>query len=268
MNIEKDNRLTVGSGAPVVMLHSALSSKLQWYHLIQTMKKNHLMIALDLYGYGDTPFPENPENHSLHTEVALVCSLLENIVPPDRPVHLVGHSLGAAVALLFAYLYKDRVRSLCLYEPVCFHALPETEAAKSLARDMGEKLTSFVSQGKYASAAEYFVDYWNGKGTLSSYPREMREMIVSGVKKLPLDFRGLLGEPLRGEDYARIEAPTCIIAGSQSPVDSRGVAEYMANMLPDCRLKWVNGGHMAPIYQVSQVNTIIQSFLAAQGPYS
>ena len=39
------------------------------------------------------------------------------------PIHLVGHSYGGGVALRFALSFPERLRSLTLIEPSCFHLL-------------------------------------------------------------------------------------------------------------------------------------------------
>jgi lipase len=44
---------------------------------------------------------------------------------PEGPVHLIGHSFGATVALRLAIEAPERVASLTLIEPVLFAAAPD-----------------------------------------------------------------------------------------------------------------------------------------------
>ncbi|MCP5104545.1 MAG: alpha/beta hydrolase, partial [bacterium] len=267
MKTQKANVLTQGNGSPVVLLHSSLSSKIQWYQLMGLMGSDYQVIAVDLYGYGDSPFPENKENFSFMEEITLVESLLKDIIAPDEPIHLVGHSYGAAVGLRYCYKPQGqnrqnrRIRSLSLYEPVAFHLLPETEEALAHARQMAEKIKVFASEGKYAAAAEYFVDHWNGTGAFAAFPKQIQVVFSQNIKKLELDFQALIGEPLTLEDYGNIKIPVCLMAGSQSPLQSRRISELLADALPDCRKHWINGGHMAPVSMAAEVNGVIKDFI-------
>ena len=262
MNREYDNLITMGKGTPVLLLHSAMSSKLQWYKLMQSMSRNHLMIAVDFYGYGDSPFPRNTENFSLSDEIALLESLLKNVIPPHEPFHIVGHSYGGAVALRYCYKAEERVRSLTLYEPVAFHLLRQPDE-KLFAQVLHQEeiVSNLVKLEKYAEAAEHFIDRWNGAGTFSGYPKEVQILLCQSVKKLPLGFRALVEEPLTLEDYSRFKVPVCIIAGQRSPIDSRRVAELLAEHLIHCQLNWIDADHMAPVAQPGLVNPIIETFI-------
>jgi len=251
----------MGQGRPVVLLHSSMSSKLQWYQLMRLLSKNYLAVALDFYGFGESPFPTNPDTFSLSDEVALVESLLENVFPAGESFHLVGHSYGGAVALRLCYKAEKRVRSLTLFEPVAFHLLPKNSEELAKVNQQQEVVNNYINQGKYAAAAGYFIDYYNEPGTFAGYPQEMQDILCKYVKKLPLGFRALTGEPLSIEDYSRLQVPICLMAGRQSPLTSRCVSELLDRHLTHCRFHWVNGNHMAPLLQPEVVNPIIENFI-------
>jgi pimeloyl-ACP methyl ester carboxylesterase len=261
MKIQKDNVISIGSGTPVVLLHSSMSTKLQWYKLMRLLSSNYLVIAVDLYGHGDSPAPPDKENFSLSQEVAFVESLLTDIIRPDESFHLVGHSYGGAVCLRFAYKSEERILSLTLFEPVAYHLLPETEKVLIQIRQRAESINKKIEEGKIAEAAEDFVDFWSGAGTFSSFPGAVQEMLYPSVKQLVLTYKALLNEPLTLDDYSKLKLPVYLLAGRQSPPDSRRVAEILAGYLSNCRFKWINYGHMAPIYQTEEVNPIIHSFI-------
>jgi pimeloyl-ACP methyl ester carboxylesterase len=238
-----------------------MSSKLQWYQLMRSLSQDHLTIAIDFYGFGGSPFPNNPDTFSLSDEITLMESLLENVIPADETFHLVGHSYGGAVGLRFCYKAEERVRSLTLFEPVAFHLLPKTSEELAIVYQQQEIVTNYIDQGKYAAAAEFFIDYYNGTGTFTGYPKEMQDILCQGVKKLPLGFQALVKEPLSLEDYSNINIPVCVIIGRQSPISSRRVAELLPDYLPNCRFHGVNGGHMVPLLQPELVNPIIETFI-------
>ena len=47
--------LDVGSGPAVVLVHSSASGNRQWRNLTDALKDCYRIIAVNLYGYGDTP---------------------------------------------------------------------------------------------------------------------------------------------------------------------------------------------------------------------
>jgi pimeloyl-ACP methyl ester carboxylesterase len=262
MKLLKDNLITMGQGTPVVLLHSSMSSKLQWYQLMRSLSKDHLAIAIDFYGFGATPLPGNPETFSLSDEITLVESLLEGVIPGDEPFHIVGHSYGGAVGLRFSYKVREKIRSLTLFEPVAFHLLREVdEDVLGNVFKIQETVKNYINQDNYAAAAGYFIDYYNEPGTFSSFPKEMQDILCQSAKKLPFGFQALVNEPLSFEDYRKIDIPVCVIIGRQSPLNSRRVAELLPDYLPNCRFHSVDGGHMVPLSQPWLVNPIIESFI-------
>jgi pimeloyl-ACP methyl ester carboxylesterase len=261
MKLLNDNLITMGKGIPVVMLHSSMSSKLQWYQLMRVLSKNHLAVAMDFFGSGESPFPTNPENFCLSDEITLVESILENIFPGDEKFHVVGHSYGGAVALRLCYKNEKRIRSLALFEPVAFHLLPKSSEELNHVIQQQDTVNNLIQQGDNAGAAGYFIDYYNEPGTFAGYPKEMQDLLSQYVKKLPLGFQALINEPLSMEDYSKIKVPICLMAGRQSPLTSRCVTELLAQHLTGNRIHWVDGNHMAPLMQPEVVNPIIEHFI-------
>src|SRR4030095_13666046 len=100
-----------------------VASKLQRTALAERLAARYLTIAVDLCGYGDNALPDNRATFALDDEVRRVNALLDRLVPPQVPLHGVGHSYGGAVALRLAELHRTCVASLSLYEPVAFAVL-------------------------------------------------------------------------------------------------------------------------------------------------
>lgn len=63
---------------------------------------------LDLYGFGDSPRPWCRYTVARHLDA------LQRTLGDGPPLTLVGHSMGAALALIYAARFPARVRALCL----------------------------------------------------------------------------------------------------------------------------------------------------------
>jgi pimeloyl-ACP methyl ester carboxylesterase len=252
---------SIGAGPPVVALHCTLSSKNQWKALSGLLSSEYRVIAIDLYGYGETPLPTNKENFSLLDEAKLVQSLLDAVLSPGEPFHLVGHSYGGAVALCLCHLLSRQVKTLTVFEPVAFHLLEPEDPALEQVHSMMQQLAQFFSEGRAEEAAATFLDYWSGTGSFASFPQRVQRDFAQRTPKLELDFKAITGTELTLEDYRRLRLPVTVIAGRYSRLPALRVAQRVCETLPNCTLRWVATGHMGPVSNPELVNPIIKESL-------
>ncbi len=99
-----------GEGEPLLLLHGIASSTRVWTRLIPTLARAHDVIALDLPGCGRSHKPEN--DYSVGTQTASIRYVLDAL--GVDLVTVIGHSLGGAVAMSFAYHYPERVGRMAL----------------------------------------------------------------------------------------------------------------------------------------------------------
>jgi pimeloyl-ACP methyl ester carboxylesterase len=254
---------SVGDGPAVVLLHCTMSSKNQWRALAAELESRYRVVALDLYGYGDTPMPANTADFTLLDEADLVAALLDQILPPEEAVHLVGHSYGGAVALHFCHSFPSRVRSLTAFEPVAFHLLSGDDPALAGVREMMAQLNALMEAGLPGEAVRVFLDFWSGPGTFASYPPRLQKDFTARAEKLLLDFRALTHTAVTAEDYRNLPLPVTLLAGRSSKAPALRVSEVLAEILPNCSRVWVDTGHMGPLTDPDAVNVIIKEALAA-----
>lgn len=97
-----------GTGPGVVCIHSNASSSSQWRELMVSLAKDFHVLAADSFGAGKSP-PWPDHTVSLSDEVALLEPVFARA---GDPFALVGHSYGAAVALVAAC--RNRIASVRL----------------------------------------------------------------------------------------------------------------------------------------------------------
>ncbi len=250
-----------GQGPAVVLLHRTLSSKAQWDRLVKSLSPDFRLIAIDLYGYGDAPPPPAIGPFGLGDEVNRVTSVLAEVFPGEEPFHLVGHSYGAAVALRLAHQAPEQTRSLCLFEPVAFHLLPENHPELQPILELSRDISRDIAAGRPADGARRFIDYWNDEGTFDALPPARQKAFSAPINKVALDFQALLQEPLTLADYRNLTHSACLLGGRRSPASTRLILGLLAETLQAPALRWVDGGHMSPITHAQQVNPIIAAHL-------
>jgi pimeloyl-ACP methyl ester carboxylesterase len=92
----------------VLAFHGFLSGGAAWEPLRRQLAGEAELIAPDLPGYGRSPEPGSPAGYSLDAVVDEVEPLLE----AHKPDLLLGHSMGAIVALALAARHPDAVRTV------------------------------------------------------------------------------------------------------------------------------------------------------------
>ncbi len=97
-------------GTPVVLIHGMGNSAEVWSSVIVRLRKECLVYALDLPGFGKTPAA--PEGYNIATHALYVKRFIDALGYPR--VTLVGNSLGGWIATRFAVAYPERVDRLYL----------------------------------------------------------------------------------------------------------------------------------------------------------
>ena len=256
-----------GSGPGIVCLHANASSSSQWRALMERLSTTFHVLAADSYGAGRSPAWPSDRRVSLEDEA----SLLEPVFArAGQPLILVGHSYGAAVALIAAIGRPQRVRALALYEPTLFSLLDAETPAPNDADGIREAVAGSVAAlaaGKPSAAAECFIDYWMGTGSWASMPETRRGPILASIVNVQGWANALLGETTPLTAFKALNIPVLYMVGSESPASSRGVARLLANALPHGKLVEFEGlGHMGAVTHPGIVNEVIADFLERAHP--
>jgi pimeloyl-ACP methyl ester carboxylesterase len=107
-------------GTPVLFVHGNCSAAGVWLPLLRHLPATLRIVAPDLRGYGQTETAPVDARRGLRDFADDVAALLDH---PDlfpagaRPI-VVGHSMGAGVAMQLLVDHPDRVRALLLEAPV------------------------------------------------------------------------------------------------------------------------------------------------------
>jgi len=97
-------RVSGPSGAPpLLLLHGVTGSGRYWARAEGDLDRRHRLLIPDLLGFGDSPKPDRDYDIPLFVES--LRGFLEGQGLTDRPIDVVGHSLGGTVALEYLALY-------------------------------------------------------------------------------------------------------------------------------------------------------------------
>jgi len=250
-----------GTGPGVVCLHSNASSSSQWRALIDELAPDFHVFAPDSYNAGQSPSWPSDRVISLSDEVALIEPLLARAGPGCV---LVGHSYGAAIALVAALAHPERIGALVLYEPTLFSLLgaargsQDDDGVGSVVGNAGRALDA----GDTDTAARHFIDYWMGDGAWQRMPSARKPAIEASIKNVRRWGHALTTEPTPVVALAGLDLPVLLMTGGQSTQAAKAVARVLIATLPQVEVvEFATLGHMAPVTDAAEVNRVIARFV-------
>lgn len=240
-----------GRDRPALALHCMMGSAACWGPIAKRLDGRVDLAAFDMPGHGRSgPWVDRTDGPDFHTAVTRIAASFI-----DRSLDLIGHSLGATVALRIAVAAPEAIRSLTLIEPVLFAAVPDPDQS-ARAHD----IAACLAQDRPEDAARRFIAVW-GAQPFDDLPPQVRETMTRQIRlvaatddTLSRDGAGILREG----GLERIDAPVMIVAGEQSPPVIHRIADALAARLPDVGRAIVPGaGHMVPLTHPDQTTGLI-----------
>lgn len=135
------------------LLHGAGNSAMSWALAAAELKRSFYVVSYDLRGHGSTRTAAPSEvSKAQLTKDSL--QLINATVPPAAPLFIVGHSLGAALAVSVASQLGDRVLGIVIVDAVEGAALATLPGMKKLLK---KRPSAFRSTG---SAVEWALRHW------------------------------------------------------------------------------------------------------------
>lgn len=252
------------AGPAVVCLHANASTSAQWRGLMDALAPTHRVLAPDAYGAGKSPDWPSDRHIALRDEVEFLAPVFDQA---GTSFSLVGHSYGAAVALVAALAQPERIRAMALYEPTLFALVDAQPARPNGTEGILTAVASAVDAleaGDRDAAAGHFIDFWMGAGSWAASPAERRQAIADSVRNVRRWGHALFAEPTPADAFASLDIPILYMLGESSPEAAHAVARVLLPQLPNVTVVRFPGlGHMAPVTHPAIINAEIARFLAA-----
>jgi pimeloyl-ACP methyl ester carboxylesterase len=246
------HKVTVGHGAPVVMVHCMLARHESVLPLAGAVGGRATLF--DLPGHGRSPDWDGAQDYQTEA-VAMAAACC------DGPSHLIGHSFGATVALRLAVERPDLVDRLTLIEPVYFAAARETPEHADHEHGFRPFLEA-VAQDRQSDAAALFNALWGAQPwdriaqRTQSYLMDRIHLVAASGRAIEDDPAGITS----AERLAKLTVPVTLIRGADSPPVIGAIHAALAQRLPDATDQVVAGaGHMLPLTHTGDVAALIRA---------
>jgi pimeloyl-ACP methyl ester carboxylesterase len=252
-----------GSGPDVVVVHGSLGDYRQWQPVAAVLQERYRVIALSRRFHWPNPAPPDGACYSYESHRD---DLLRYLLALGRPVHLVGHSYGAGVALLAALCQPSLLHALVVIEPALHSLLPADGpalATESASRDaMLATVRAQAAAGQDEEAARSLTDWIQGGGGFDALPPDVRRGLLDNAATVGPTF-SRAAPALSCDDLRALQVPTLVLNGERTRLYYRLIGERLAACLPAGTHQTIpDAAHMTIVERPAETAAIISSFLA------
>jgi len=244
----------------VVLIHGlGTSASRDWEEIFPELAQKFHVLAFDLPGFGQSDAGNDLYSPSRYAE------LMDFLLPQfaKGPVHLVGHSMGGAIALCYAAEHPRNVSRLILASvPGILHRQVYSrflaQSGSRLLPDIFPQQDAFLDRIAETvlrrAAGKPIPDAWILFTSLTREKFLQADPVrIAAFATAVEDFSPLIG---------RIITPTLILWGTQDSIASPRTATLLASQIPNARLKWMKGaGHVLMKEQPKEFAGTLLAFL-------
>lgn len=243
------------AASPLVFLHGGGANAHWWDHLAIPFATERAVFALDFRGHGDSSHPATREVGAFNLDLEALVDWLGR-----EDVVLVGHSLGATVALDHASRFPA-TRGLVL-----------VDLARGGSPEVGRRARLALSLRRTYRSREDAVERFRFLPETSRASETLRRSIASwsvreeGVGRFGYKFDpGWFGLPSRPPpDLSQVRCPTLLVRGSESALLTPEAATTFVEALVGARARWIeipDAGHHVLVDQPERLREAIERFL-------
>ena len=233
--VATERRSTGRPRATIVFLHGIGNSSKAWERVMADLPSSVRGIAVDLLGFGRSPRPDWLE-YSAKTQARSLARTL-TLLGVRRNVIIVGHSMGALVAIHYAKTHPKFVDSLVLCSPPLYRTQATGETRRATvdavligayrrARKNPKLLLPFLKTAtKYGLINESF-----------SVTDETFPSYIAALEAAVINQSAIV-------ELSDLRIPVHIIRGRFDPVVLAEPIKWIASRQPNIQVKTINAGH-------------------------
>lgn len=240
-----------GSGEPLILLHHAGSSSVEFEKVIPLLSPRFKVLAVDMIGRGNS---DHPKSDPLIDDYARVLLDFMNALNVDK-ANIVGNHTGADVAIKVAALHPERVKKLALYGILC----RDRESREPLDKEELRRPYPMQPDGAHIQKV------WQSETRFSSDAISLESLTklvaesLRAYKGASADHRACHYNDVRLE-LPSIHCPTLIMKGTLDPLCEDADGAFA--LTPHSKLVVIEGGtpHV-PLEKPKEFAEAILSFL-------
>lgn len=235
-----------GQGEPLILLHGFGANKDNFTRIARFLTPHYRVIIPDHIGFGESSHPQDA-SYKAGAQAARIRTLAKSL--GITQLHLGGSSMGGHIAMMYAALYPDEVKSLWLLDPGGIWSAPRSELGEIIAKTgenplMARNEDEFVEIFKFTMADHPFI------------PRAiLNVMAQERIKNYELEkriFKEITADS--AENYVKgLKTPTLIVFGDKDRAIHPATADILHKLMPHSEVIMMQGiGHLPMIENPKQ----------------
>lgn len=248
-----------GAGKPLVCLHGFSESGYTWDGIVVP---GYQLIRIDTIGHGDSDIPEDETAFSIPTMLNDLHTVISAVA--GESYSLMGYSMGARIALLYALEYSSVIENLIL-ESGSFGIESDVERQARKAADEQLALAIEDNDGEWFAAKWADISIFESQHQLSPvvqdklFQRRAHNSPYALAATLRGSGQGVM--PYVGHRLQELSMPSLYISGA---LDTKytTIGEELFSNVPNCEHVIVNGaGHNVHLEKPGPFMTALADFL-------
>lgn len=234
-----------GAGPRVVLLHGVGLRAEAWNRQIDALAERYDVTAFDMAGHGQSAIPKERMSLADYSDAVLAAL--------DEPALIVGHSMGAMIALDIANRHPEKVSGVAALNGIFERSAQAASAVRTRAAEL---------DGQTRADPSTTLERWFGE--TRSPERDacqdwLNEIDPASYKMAYTAFAESDG-PSK-EALTQLACPALFITGEREPNSTPVMSRAMANLAPIGEALIIDeAAHMMPMTHANAVNTALQEF--------
>jgi lipase len=259
-----------GGGPPLIFLHATGFQPWLWHPVARELAGDYRIFAPYFCAHRNADPEKGGVNwRTLAQDLALFCERLHL----EKPF-LVGHSMGATVAVIANALYGIPAAGMILIEPIF---VPPELYRIPISVEQHPLASKAIQRTNFWRNRDEAMTYLHSRSLFQSWDGEMLELYLrhgmsgeEGALRLACSPQREAALFMGGMQYdpwpllSRISSPVLILEGEKSY--NRGFInlDRVRSFIPDCAYQLVGGaGHLIPMEQPGEVTRLIREFFGS-----
>lgn len=226
-----------GKGEPLLLLHQAPLSGLEFQDIIHLLSRDFMVIAPDLPGHGQSDDP--PREYGVEDYTKTIVRFMDDL--GIRKANIGGNHTGSAVSMSIAVEYPNRVKKLILSGESLIGAA-EINAFLDMLKSRPMSRDIPIDEG-----GRFLVEAWErykALAPLASLDVRFKPFVIGLAARMrPYDAHLPVFKWMAREDrLPKIKVPTLIFSGDKDIFFNRAMMLEANKRIPDCQIAIIKGG--------------------------
>ena len=243
-----------GSGQTVVLLHGVGMNKNVWAPEVNILSESFDVLVYDMWGHGESDLPTG--ELTLINYVQQVTDLMSEL--QISKAHIVGHSIGALIALTFACNHSDSCRSVTAITAVFDRPDEKSNAVKQRAAEI-------LADGNARNDAETLERWFDSLDT-NPFPeaatiakQALADVDPMGYARAYSVFANSSG--IASDSLSRLVPPSLFLTADGDPNSTPEMSQKMSEIAANGQLEVIAGHrHMVTLTAPDQICESLTTF--------